>query len=279
MPFRILCLCTSLVLSFVATSTSGGELPQTFTSQYRPAVERLRQAYASLTAKGLVTIDYPRESKSSDQSFALRANGKVRRLDLKVVAQQGMGLKVGANLMRMATPDGSLNTETGPKSQFFDDAQETNYDKTISAIDRGCLLNYPYALDSPTTILDMLLGSAVKVNVVKWVRSEGEPMVQISYVQQATHAGQSGRWNSTLQLSPANGWALHSFSRILGQGGNALAQSGHVEYTSGPNGIPQVQAIRVETTEGSRPIHRQMVQVNSIEFGPPDPNAFTGFGF
>lgn len=279
MRCRILRVCAILACLLVAVSAVAGELPQTFTSQYRPAVERLRQEYANITAKGLVKIELPRDTKSSEQSFAMRAGGESRRLDLKVVAQQGMGLTVGANVMRMATPVGSLNTETLPGHQYFDDAQQTDYDKTVVAIDRGCLLNYPYALDSQTTILDMLRSSAVKVTGVKWVRIKGQPLVQVDYLQSAAHAGRSGKWNSTLHLSPSDGWALRSFSRSLGQGHSALAQTGQLEYTSSPKGVPQVQSIRVETTEGGRPIRRQMVQVNTIEFGPPEPNSFTAFEF
>jgi hypothetical protein len=279
MSSRIPRLCAILALWLVAVSASAGELPQTFTSQYRPAVERLRQAYSNLTAEGIVSITLPRDEKSSEQSFVMRAGGEQRRLDLRTLAQQGMGLKVGTSLMRMATPAGSLSTETGPQSQFFDDAQETNYDKTVAAIDRGCLLNYPYALDSQTTILDMLRGPAVKVTGIKWVRAEGQPLVQINYVQQATHAGRSGKWNSTLLLSPSDGWALRSFSRTIGEGSNALGQSGRLQYSSGPEGIPLVQAISVETSEGGRPIRSQSVQVSKIDLGAPDSESFTSFAF
>jgi hypothetical protein len=279
MRIRIYQLGIAVIASLGAAAVDAGELPAAFTGQYRPAIEKLREAYANLTADGLVTVDYPRDSKSSDQQFDMRVGGESRRLDLKVIAQQNMGLKVGSNVMRMATPDGSMNAETQPGHKFFDDAQQTGYDQTVAAIDRGCLLNYPYALDAQTTVLDMLRSSAVKVNGVKWVRAEGEPLVQVSYVQQGTHAGKTGRWNSKVLLWPANGWAVHSFSRALGQGHSAITQNGHLEYTTSPTGIPQVRAIRVETTEGNQLIRRQMVQVNSIKFGPPEPYSFTAFEF
>jgi hypothetical protein len=262
-----------------AASASAGELPAAFTNQYRPAVEKLRQAYSTLTADGMVTVDYPRDSKSSDQNFEFRAAGESRRLDLTVVAQKNMGLTVGANLLRMATPSGSLNAETLPGHDVFDDAQQTGYDETVAAVNRGCLLTYPYALDSQTTILDMLHSSTVKVTGVKWVREQGRPLVQIDYVQEGTHTGKTGRWKSVIRLSPDDGWAARSFSHTLGQGHRAISQTGHLEYTTTPTGIPQVLAIHVETSEGGQLIRRQLVQVNSIDFSHPEKRSFTAYEF
>jgi hypothetical protein len=279
MARRIFSQCALLGMLLACSAAGAGELPQTFTSQYRPAVERLRQAYANVTAEGVVTIELPRDGKSSEQGFSLYTGGQYRRLDLKTLAQQGMGLKVGANLMQMATPNGSLNTETGPKSQFFDDAQETKYDQTVANIERGCLFNYPFALDSQTTILDMLRSPAVKVTGIKWVRADGKPLVRIDYVQEATHAGKNGKWNSTLLLAPSDGWALRSFSRTLGHGSSAHTQSGQLDYLPGPEGIPLVQSIRVETSEGGRLVRRQSVQASEVRLGKPDPEMFDSYAF
>jgi hypothetical protein len=146
-----------LALAAVAILTPGtlfgGGLPPEFASVYRPAVDRLRQAYTQLSAEGTIAIQLPGEDKASQQSFTMRADGDKRRLDLTTEAQRGMGLKVGTTEMSMATPYGSLSTYGGAESQWFEGAQQQKYASVVASIDRRCLLNYPYALDSSGTIL------------------------------------------------------------------------------------------------------------------------------
>jgi hypothetical protein len=125
----------------------------------------------------------------------------------------------------------------------------------------------------------MLLSPAVKVSGVKWIRVQGEPLVQIDYFQTARHANQSGTWISTLTLSPADSWALRSFTRTLGGGSRRISQRGDLQYSNGPDGIPQVQAIYFQTNEGSRIVRRETVTVGEIDFGAPDDDYFGSFTF
>lgn len=256
-----------------------GQLPQEFVNVYRPALERLRQAYGKVSVEGTLRLALPQEDKSSEQGFIFRADGKKRRLDVRTLAQQGMGLKVGASVMTMATPYGSLNTEMGPSSKFFDNAQQRKYAGVVAEIDQQCLLTYPYALDAPSTILDMLQSSAVKVARVKWIRSQGQAMVQVDYQETGRHAGHSGSWSSTLVLAPSDGWALRSFSRTLSGGSDRVSQRGELQYTSGDGGFPLVQSISVETSRNNRVVRRESVSVTNVDFASPDPTYFDSFTF
>jgi len=256
-----------------------GQLPPELVNVYRPALERLRQAYGKVSVEGILRVALPQEDRSSEQAFVFRADGKKRRLDVRTIAQQGMGLKVGASVMTMATPYGSLNTEMGPNSKFFDNAQQRKYGNVIAEIDQQCLLAYPYALDSPSTILDMLQSSAVKVMSVKWIRSQGQAMVQVDYHETGRHFGQSGTWNSTLVLAPNDGWALRSFKRELSGGSDRVSQRGELQYASGESGIPLVESISVETSRNNRIVRRESVSVTKVDFGPPDPYYFDSFSF
>ncbi len=258
---------------------SAGQLPQEFVNLYRPALNRLREAYSKVTVEGTLRVELPREEKSSEQGFVMRADGKKRRLDLRTLAQQGMGLKVGATEMSMATPYGSLNTYTNPDSKFFDDAQQRKYDGIVSEIDRRCLVTYPYALDSKSTILDMLQSPAVKVKSVKWTRSQGQPMVQVDYQQDGEHAGFSGTWESMLILSPEDGWALRSFTRTLQGGSSRVSQRGELQYAGIEDGAPLLQSISVETSQGGRVVRREGITVDDTTFGAPNQYLFDSFTF
>ena len=260
-------------------SARAGQLPQEFVNVYRPALERLRQAYGKVSVDGTLRVALPQEEKSSEQEFIYRADSKKRRLDVRTLAQQGMGLKIGASQMSMATPYGSLNTEMGSKSQYFDDAQQRPYSSVVAEIDRQSLLAYPYALDSASTILDLLRSSAVKVTSVKWIRSQGQAMVQVDYLESGRHAGHGGNWSSTLVLSPTDGWALRSFSRTQSGGSDRISQRGDLQYTSGDGGIPLVQSIAVETSRNNRAVRRESISVSNVAFGSPDSYYFDSFSF
>jgi hypothetical protein len=271
-PALALALCCLL-------SSARGQLPREIVSQCRPALEKLREAYTHATFTGTLTVSLPREGKSRKQEFEMRASGQSRRLDLTTVAQQGMGLEVGAKLMQMATPQGSLNTVTGPKSDYFDDARETSYDDTVSQIDSGCLLNYPYSLDSSGTIVDALTKGGVKITAVKKIESLGEALVQIAYEENASHAGRSGTWKTRLVLSPSEGWALRGFTRTLGSGSSQVVQRAKISYSGAQDGIPLVQSIESETTDGGRPVKREAIDVSEVKLGDPDDYYFTSFAF
>ncbi len=144
--FRLLSFGAVLLAALGATRFGqAGELPAELTSLYRPAVERLKEAYTSLSIEGTTSMVLPGQDKSLQQKFVMRADGKLRRLDLVATAQRGMDAKIGTKEMRMATPYGSLVTVTAPGRKFFDDGRQTSYADTVSKIDNGCLMNYPYA--------------------------------------------------------------------------------------------------------------------------------------
>ncbi len=280
---RCSCHCLMIVAAVASMCLEqwavAGQLPPTFVSVYRPAVERLRAAYTRVSVKGTLNVEIPAESKSSEQSFVFRAGGNQRRLDLTTTAQQGMGLEVGASEMSMATPIGSLNTYTRAGSQVFSDAQQRKYGSVVESIDRRALLNLPYSFDSSGTILDMLLRSNVKVLGVRWIRQQGEPLVEVSYQENARHAEQTGVWNSTLMLAPQDGWALRSFNRTLTANARPVTMRGELQYVSGPEELPSIQAIRIETTEGSRVMRRELISINELRFGEPGREWFDSFTF
>lgn len=255
-----------------------GQLPREIVSQYRPAVERLRQAYTHASFEGTSNVAFPGQGKSREQSFVMRAAGEKRRLDVTTLKQQGMGLQVGATEMSMATPIGSLSTYMAPGSQFFDDARQTSYADTVSQIDNGCLLKYPYSLDEGGTILDMLLKPGVKVTAVKTIKSDGQELVKIDYEETAQHAGHMGLWNSSLVLAPAEGWALRGFTRTSGQGSDQVTQRAKLTYSGIENGIPLLDSIESETLWG-RSKQREAIGVSKIKLGDPDDHYFTSFAF
>lgn len=256
------------------------QLPPDIVSQYRPAVEKLRKAYTHASFEGTSTLVYPRQQKSREQSFVMRAAGEKRRLDVTTLKQQGMGLQVGATEMRMATPYGSLSTYTAAGSQFFDNAQQTPYAETVAQIENGSLLNYPYSLNATGTILDMLLNPGVKVTSAKAFKSKGQELVQIDYEETAKHAGHTGLWKSSLVLSPAEGWGLRGFTRTSGHGSGAITQRAKLSY-SGVNsdGIPLVQSIEAETLAGESSIQRETIGISKIKFGDPDDHYFGSYSY
>jgi hypothetical protein len=255
------------------------QLPQEIVSRYRPAVEKLRQAYTHASIEGSSTLAYPGQDKSREQRIVMRAAGEKRRLDVTTLKQRGMGLEVGAKEMRMATPYGSLSSYTAPNSQYFDNAQQTSYAETVAQIDNGSLLNYPYSLSSSGTILDMLLKPGVKVTSAKSFKSEGQELVQIDYQETASHAGRTGLWKSSVVLSPSEGWALRGFTRTLGQGTSAVTQRAKLSYSGAADGIPLVQTIEAETLSGKSSVQREAIAVSKIKFGDPDDYFFDSFSF
>jgi hypothetical protein len=281
MPARFVAALAALVFVVFSTAehAAAGNLPRELVSRYRPAIERLREAYAKATIEGVSELNFPRDDKWRQQEFIVRANGKLRRLDVKTVAQHGMGLDVGAIEMRMATPWGSLITRTNPGSDFFDDATELPYDKTVAEIYNGSLMNYPYSLVPGTTILDMLLSSEVDITSVKAIKSKGEQLVEITYRHEAKFAGHSGRWNCRLVLSPRDGWGLRGFVRTLGSGSSQVTESASVSYSGHQGGVPLISAIESETTEGAKVIKREMISVGEVTFEAPDNDYFDSWTF
>jgi hypothetical protein len=272
-------VAAALACVLLIGSASGGDLPREITSQYRPAVEKLRQAYTHATVEGTVAVAYPTRGKSRVQEFAMRANGQKRRLDVKTTAQQGLGLKLGSTQMRMATPYGSLVTTATPGAEAFDDATETGYAETVAQIDNRSLLNFPYALDSNGTILDMLLSPGVKVTGVERINAEGRPLVQINYEETSRHEGHSGLWKTQLILAPDEGWPLVSFTRTLSQGSHELTQRARLAYSGNAGGIPLVESIEFESTEGRTLLRQESVKVSNFKLGDPDEYYFSSFSF
>ena len=255
------------------------QLPQQLAREYRPAVEKLRQAYTHVSIEGTSMLEYPGQDKLREQRIVMRASGELRRLDVTTLKQQGMDLDVGGTEMRMATPWGSLSTYTAPGSTFFDDAKQIPYGDVVAQIDKESLLNYPYSLDSTGTILDMLLGPGVQVISAKTFQSEGQQLVKINYHETASHAGRMGLWKSSLVLSPGEGWALRGFTRTLGQDTGAITQRAKLTYSGSTDGVPHVQSIESETVAGRTPIQREAIQVSKLKFGDPDSYYFDSFSF
>ncbi|MEX2315873.1 MAG: hypothetical protein WD669_01885 [Pirellulales bacterium] len=262
----------------IGTAT-GGDVPREIASQYRPAVEKLKQAYTHATVEGTASVAYPTKDKSRTQEFVMRAAGKYRRLDLKTTGQKGMGLRVGSTQMRIAAPQGSLLTTMDSGSKFFDDATETGYADTVSQIDNRSLLHFPYALDSSGTILDMLLNPSVKVTSVKKIKGEGKTVVQINYEETSRHEGHTGLWKSQLVLSPSDGWALLGFSRTLDGGSNPVTQRAKLTYSGFEDGVPLVESIQFESSEGGKSIRKESIDITEFKLGDPDDYYFTSFAF
>lgn len=269
----------AIACSSMIGAARAGQLPQELVSQYRPAVERLRDSYTHVSVEGILKSGNPSQGKSREVQFEMRASGQLRRLDTTTIGQQRMGLQLGGKEMQMATPWGSLSTYTPPGHKFFKDAQQIPYDQTVSEIDRRSLLNYPYSLDSSGTILDMLLRPGVKVTRVNKVDSPGNSMVQITYEETAQHAAQAGLWKSSVVLSPAEGWALVGFSRTMGQGSGRITQRAKLTYSGVQNGIPLVRTIESETVRGESVTRQEAVEVSNIKFGAPDRSYFGSYTF
>jgi hypothetical protein len=279
MRLRAIVTCALLIAAFSCAAASA-QLPREITSQYRPALEKLREAYTHATFEGTASLALPRSGKSRTQDFVFRASGPRRRLESTTTAQTEMGLTVGAKKLQMATPIGSLSTYTNAHStsQVFDDARERSYGDTLSQIDNDCLLNYPYALDSSGTILDMLLKPGVKITEVKKIDAQGESFVQISYEETGTHAGHSGKWKGRLVVSPSEGWALRGFTRTLA-GSHPVTQRAKLTYSGEQDGIPLVSTIETETLEGKTPVKREAIEITDSKLGDPDEYYFTSFAF
>ncbi len=256
----------------------GGQLPGDFLDAYTPAVEILRSAYSRLSATGTLRVELPREERWSEQGFVIRADGLNRRLDIRTLNQQRMGLKPGSTLMMMATPWGSLNTRTRPESKFFDDARQTDYNHTLDSINHTSLITYPYAMEFFTTILDMLQSPAVRIQSVKRIRTDGGEVIQVVFWHRATFAGHTDEWHSQIVLVPGDGWVLQSFERIAGPDARRIKQSGRLSYTSS-SGLPAVQTVQIQTMINDTIVRRESMEISEFSFSPPDPRYFTSFTF
>jgi hypothetical protein len=266
---------------FLADVTLAGNLPRELVSAARPAIEQLQKAYSHASITGTRRIDLPGTNKFSEQKFVMRVSGDSRRLDLTTVAQKGMNLTVGANVLQMATPQGSLSTQTKPGSKVFDDAQQTSYDKTVDQIAQGSLINYVYGLDVSGNVLDLLLRPDVKITDMKHMTTNGLPLVRIDFTQQATYGGRNGKWTSWVLFSPSESWAIREFSRSVGQGADRLTQQARLTYSGLEKGIPLVQSIESETLTGNdqKRVRRESIVVSTIKLSEPDGVYFTGFAF
>ena len=276
-------ICQAAVLAVSCTlpvsSALGGQLPQEIVSRYRPAVERIEQAYTGLTVEGVTSVSLPQEDKSRTQRFIMRADGKLRRLDLETVRQHRMGLPIGGKEMRMATTWGSLVTRTEPGHKFFDDAVQLPYDKTVAEIDQGSPLNSPYSITPRTPGLDMLLSPGVDIVSADKVERRGEQLIEIVYRQNGEHVGRSGLWNGRLVLSPSEGWGLRAFILSLGRGSDQIIHRAAIGYSGTQDGVPLVSSIESETLEGNQVQRRHTIQVEEIKIGKPDKYYFDSWTF
>jgi hypothetical protein len=274
-----LCIAVLALSATLQARPAHAQLSREITSQYRPALARIQQAYTRGTFSGTLSVTEPQSGKSRRQDFTMRANGEFRRLDLTTLAQQGMKLEVGAKVLAMATPNGSLNTFTKPNADAFGDATQTSYADTVTQIDQGCLLYYTYSLGGGATILDTLTKPGVKITGVKTVEAFGEKLLQINYDENARYAGHSGLWKSRVVIAPSEAWALRGFTRTSGHGSNQIIQRAKLGYSGIQDGIPVLGSIESETLVGGKPTKREAVSITDIQFGEPDGAYFTSFAF
>lgn len=278
---RVALVCLLLWKAACCPVAQAGELPRELISAYRPALEAIRQAYVHGTFRGKIVVEYPGQEKFKKLDFVMRASGDKRRVDLTTTQQKNLGLAVGKRDMFMATPIGSLTTSANPGSKVFDNARQLKHATATATIENSVLLKYPYAIQGDTSILDMLLAPNVKVTDVKRVKVGDRMLVTISYQELFKHQGHTGHWDSSLTLSPSQGWALLDFSRTSGNGSDKITHRASLAYIDGGAGVPLVQSIEAETLRGSsqKCVLRERVDVNDSDLGDPSDYYFNSFAF
>lgn len=266
----IVCCCASVARAV--------ELPGEMTSQYRTAVERLKQVYAHATITGSLKHELPPANKFRDQQFIFRAAGPDRRIDLTTTAQRGMGFDAGATDMTMAAPYASLHTYRGPTSHVFDTADELSYQAAKSRIEDACPLDKICSLGNRGTVLDLLGSQSVTITSVKKLTSKGTPLVKIGF-QEGRNPG-SADSSSWVTLSPSEGWAVRSYHRITGRGTSEFTFRGRITYSGMHEGAPLLQHMETWQEQGSQKtcIQHDVVQVSAFSTEEPDHDYFAAFG-
>jgi hypothetical protein len=267
----IVCCC--------ATTVEAVELPREMNSQYRTAVERLKQVYAHATISGTLKHELPQQNKFRDQQFIFRAAGPDRRIDLTTTAQRGMGFDVGATDMYMGAPYASLQTYRGPTSQVFDTADELSYQAAKSRIDDACPLDKICSLGNRGTVLDLLGSQGVTITSVKKLTSKGTPLVKIGFQETGRNpnAAESSSW---VTLSPTEGWAVRSYHRTTGHGASEVTFRGTITYSGMHEGAPLIQHMETWQEQGPQKtcIQHDVVQVSDFSTEEPDHDYFAAFG-
>ncbi len=258
------------------------KLPADFVAAYGPALEAMRNAYAQGTVRGTLQSEYPTTGRSIDRRFTLRLAGSTSRIDARVTAQKGMGATVGGTDIFLAMPGASMQAyrrNNGEVSnQPFD---EDGYRQANSSIRELCPISFPYTMGTQGTILTMLQSGDVKIASFKRGKRDGEPMIQIKYTQQVDPDGRYGPWDGTLLISPAEGYALRSFTRTAGQGDRQVTYSGSLSYTLNVEGVPLLQQFerREQRGAGGVVVERQNMAISEFNTQPPRSYLFSADGF
>jgi hypothetical protein len=270
----------AMLSSAVSNRVLGGDLPSDFAAKYQPAAENLQRCYSHATISGTLRRENPRAKKLLEQQYVLRAAGAKFRLDITTTAEHGMGLEVGSTTSYIATPDGSLSSYRGPRSQVFDTASELSYSDVKSRIENGCPLIMPYKSVGQGTILEVLKLPNVRVDGVEKIQRDGETLVKVSYDESSGQKSQRAR-KSWFLLCPAEGWAVREYSRTTGDGDSEILHRGTLKYDGMHDGAPLVRRIEIWQEQGPRRecILHEIIEVSS--FTPVDPSSyfFTAFTF
>ncbi len=261
--------------SSTASRAVAQRLPGDFVTAYRAALETMKDAYSKGTIRGAVSQESPQAGKSIKRRFVLRVVGNWFRLDATTTAQKGMGAKVGRTSLFLATPQVSFQGMRLPDGLLPNNSQIGGYSDIAATIHAICPLSFPYTMGTQGTILDMLQSGGVKITSFKTGTIDGERMIQIRYLQQVDSQGRYGPWDCTIFISPAEGYALHSYRWTTGQGDRQLTLSGSLSYRVTPNGIPFLESLERREERGDDVIERQAMSVSDFDTTRPTNYYFT----
>jgi hypothetical protein len=279
--------CQALVIA-VALAVVGAEvavaqkLPSDFVAAYGPALEAMRNAYSHGTVQGTLESEYPASGRSIDRRFTLRLAGATSRIDARVTAQVGMGAKVGGTDIFLAMPGASMQAFRGAGGEVANQPYvEDGYSVANASIKQLCDISFPYTMGGQGTILSMLQSGDVKIGSFKKGKRDGEPMIQIKYLQQVDPQGRRGPWNCTLLIAPLQGYALRSYTRTAGTGSQQVTHSGSLSYTLNVDNVPLLQQLeRVEQRgPGGVVVERQDMSITTFDTEPPKSYLFSADGF
>ncbi|MEX2114106.1 MAG: hypothetical protein WD845_13025 [Pirellulales bacterium] len=279
---RRLVLVAVGVLVWSGNHALAQKMPAEFVAAYGPALEAMRMAYSQGTVQGTLQSEYPTKGRSIDRRFTLRLAGNTSRIDARVTAQKGMGATVGGTDIFLAMPGASMQAyrrDNGEvANQPFD---EDGYSQANTSIKELCPISFPYTMGTQGTILTMLQSGDVRITSFKKGKRDGEPMIQIKYIQQVDPDGQYGPWNGTLLISPTEGYALRSFTRTAGEFDRQVTYSGSLSYTLNVDGVPLLQQFERSEQRGSGGVvvERQNMAISEFDTQPPRNYLFSADGF
>jgi hypothetical protein len=273
------CVAVAACVGGFSDRIIAGDVPPNFSAKYQPALENFKRCYSHVTIEGRLRREYPQTNRLLEQQYALRASGKLMRLDVTTTAQHDMGVDVGSVTSYIATTYGSLMTSRGPRSQGFDSATELSYSDVKSRIENTCPLMSPYKAVGQGTLVDLLRQPDVQVAGVQKVLQRGESLIKLSYNEGGGRGHASHR--SWFLLSPAEGWAVREYFRTSGDGESQVVQRGTLAYDGMQDGAPLVKRIETWREEGPKrkcTLH-ELIEVSSFSTEDPSNDYFTAFDF